>query len=190
MNIKNIILTASAALALNAMAANYKIDTRGAHASINFQIPHLGYSMLVGRFNNFSGEFYYDSEKPEASKIDVTVDTTSVDSNHADRDKHLKSDDFLDAQKFDSAKFVSTQVKEKGDGKLEVTGDLTLRGVTKSITIDAEKIGEGKDPWGGYRAGFSGTATLKLKDFGIPERLGPASTEVKLSLHIEGVKQK
>jgi polyisoprenoid-binding protein YceI len=172
-----------------ASAAEYKIDTKGAHAFINFKIQHLGYSWLTGRFNDFEGTFSYDSEKPNDSKVMVEINTASIDSNHAERDKHLRSDDFLDVDKFAKAKFVSTKITDKGNGKLEVVGDLTLHGVTKSITIDAKKIGEGKDPWGGYRAGFSGKTTLGLKDFGIPERLGPASTEVHMSLHIEGIRQ-
>jgi len=170
-------------------AAEYKIDTKGAHAFINFKIQHLGYSWLTGRFNEFEGSFSYDADKPNDSKITVEINPASIDSNHAERDKHLRSDDFLDVDKFGKAKFVSTKITDKGNGKLEVVGDLTLHGVTKSITIDAKKIGEGKDPWGGYRAGFSGKTTLGLKDFGIPERLGPASTEVHMSLHIEGIRQ-
>lgn len=170
-------------------AAEYKIDTKGAHAFINFKIQHLGYSWLTGRFNEFEGTFNYDADKPNDSKITVEINPASIDSNHAERDKHLRSDDFLDVDKFGKAKFVSTKITDKGNGKLEVVGDLTLHGVTKSITIDAKKIGEGKDPWGGYRAGFSGKTTLGLKDFGIPERLGPASTEVHMSLHIEGIRQ-
>ncbi|MET1255670.1 YceI family protein [Aliikangiella maris] len=182
-------MVACAALSFGVSAANYKIDTSGAHASVNFKIKHLGYSWLTGRFNDFSGEFTYDAAKPNDSKIMVEIDTTSIDSNHAERDKHLKSGDFLDASKFSTAKFVSTKITDQGDNQLEVVGDLTLHGVTKSITIDAEKIGEGKDPWGGYRVGFAGETVLRLKDFGIPEKLGKASTEVIIELHIEGIRQ-
>lgn len=183
-------LLAATALSFNLQAADYTIDVRGAHASINFKIKHLGYSWLTGRFNKFSGNFNYDSANPNASAITVDIDTTSIDSNHAERDKHLKSGDFLDVGKFSTAKFQSTKITAKTGNQLEVVGDLTLHGVTKSITIDAEKVGEGKDPWGGYRVGFEGTTTLKLKDFGIPERLGPASTEVMIELHVEGVRKK
>lgn len=187
---KRIPLAAAALLmSFNASAADYVIDTQGGHASINFKIPHLGYSMLLGRFNDFSGNFSYDEANVNASKIEVVINTTSLDSNHAERDKHLKSSDFIEAGKFGSAKFMSTSISETDDGKLEVTGDLTLHGVTKVITIDAVKIGEGDDPWGGYRAGFSGTTVLRLGDFNIPERLGPASTEVVMDLHVEGIRQ-
>ncbi|MCW8983616.1 MAG: YceI family protein [Gammaproteobacteria bacterium] len=170
-------------------AADYIIDTKGAHASIQFKIKHLGYSWLVGRFNQFDGHFSYDENSPSAAKIMVNIDPASVDSNHAERDKHLRSDDFFDVKKFPEAKFVSSSFKEIGNGKAVLKGDLTLHGVTKAITIDVEHTGHGKDPWGGYRRGFSGTTTLTLKDFNIKMDLGPASRQVELSLAIEGIRQ-
>ncbi len=172
-----------------ANAADYVIDNKGAHASINFKIKHLGYSWLTGRFDKFSGKFSYDATNISASKIEVNVDTSSINSNHAERDKHLKSDDFLDVSAFANAKFVSTSVTEKTKGEFTVAGVLTLHGISKNIIIDAQSVGEGKDPWGGYRAGFSGTTTLALTDFAIKMNLGPASSHVQLALHIEGVKQ-
>lgn len=187
---KKLVLAAAFSAALLtplATAADYMIDVKGAHASINFKISHLGYSWLLGRFDKFDGEFSYDQSDVAASKIKVSVDVTSLNSNHAERDKHLKSDDFLNADKFSTATFTSTSVKDLGDGKLEVVGDLELHGVKKSITIDADKIGEGKDPWGGYRAGFAGTTKLSLKDFGI-KVLGP-STHAIMDLHIEGIRK-
>lgn len=170
-------------------AADYIIDNKGAHASINFKIKHLGYSWLTGRFDKFGGKFSYDPANVSASNIEVNIDTRSVNSNHAKRDKHLRSDDFLDVSEFANAKFVSTSITKKADGQLDVTGTLTLHGVSKTITIDAHTIGEGKDPWGGYRAGFSGTTSIALADFAIKKNLGPASTHVQLELHIEGIKQ-
>lgn len=170
-------------------AADYVIDNKGAHASINFKIKHLGYSWLTGRFDKFGGKFSYDPANVSASKIEVNIDTSSVNSNHAERDKHLKSDDFLDISAFSNAKFISESVTEKADGQLAVTGMLTLHGVSKKITIDAQAVGEGKDPWGGYRAGFSGTTSIALTDFAIKMNLGPASTHVQLELNIEGIKQ-
>lgn len=180
-------LALTMALPFGASAADYVIDTKGAHASINFKVSHLGYSYTVGRFNTFSGEFSYDPENVAASKVSVTVDTTSLDSNHAERDKHIRSADFIDAGKYSTATFTSTNVVDKGDGKMEVTGDLTLHGQTKPITIDAEFIGAGEDPWGGERAGFAGTTRLELKDFNIAE-MGP-TTYADMQLYIEGVKQ-
>jgi polyisoprenoid-binding protein YceI len=177
-------------IGLPVLADNYIIDTKGAHASINFSIQHLGYSMLTGRFDTFSGDFSYDPAKPDASSINVTIDTNSVNSNHAERDKHLRSKDFLNVEKFPQAKFVSKKVVVGADKtSFDVVGDFTLNGVTKSITIATKKIGEGKDPWGGYRAGFQGTTELKLKDFNVSMDLGPASQVVKLELNVEGLKK-
>ena len=170
-------------------AADYIVDYDGAHASINFKVQHLGYSWLTGRFDKFEGKFNYDAKDVSASKIELTIDTTSVNTNHAEREKHLKSDDFLEVSKFASATFVSSSVTDKGDGKLEIKGSLTMHGISKDLTIDAVKIGEGKDPWGGYRAGFSGTTEITMKDFGIKMDLGPASAKVFFDLHIEGVRQ-
>lgn len=171
-------------------AADYVVDTRGAHASINFKIPHLGYSILVGRFDDFSGSFSYDESNPSAAKIEVLIKTASLNSNHQQRDKHLRSGDYLDVEKFPEASFVSTKFTSS-DGKTgKLEGNLTLHGVTKPITIAVDKVGEGKDPWGGYRAGFKGTTTLTLKDFNIKaDSLGPASHQVELELYVEGIRQ-
>lgn len=180
-------LAAAMVMPFTASAADYAIDTSGAHASINFKISHLGYSFIKGRFNNFSGNFSYDENNVAASKVDVTVDTTSLDTNHAERDKHIRSADFIYASKFPQARFVSSKVTDMGDGKLSIAGDLTLHGKTHPIVIDADLIGEGQDPWGGYRAGFTGTTRLELSDFDISV-MGPASY-VDMELHIEGVRQ-
>ena len=171
-----------------AQAADYTIDTKGAHASVNFKVKHIGVSWLTGRFNKFDGQFSYDADKPEASSIQVNIDTTSVDSNHAERDKHIRSGDFLNVSQYPTAKFVSTKVVKDDDNELNIHGELTLHGVTKSLVIDAEEIGAGKDPWGGYRRGFTGTTTFALADFGITKNLGPASTHVEMILNIEGVR--
>ena len=175
--------------ATSAQAADYIIDTKGAHAFINFKISHLGYSWLEGRFNEFSGEFSYDPADPAASKIIVDINPASIDSNHAERDKHLRSDDFLAVKKFPDAKFQSTSFIPAADGSAVLNGDLTLHGVTKAIELKVDKIGEGQDPWGGYRAGFTGTTELKLKDYGINYNLGPASETVYMELHVEGIRK-
>ncbi|WP_260261693.1 YceI family protein [Vibrio intestinalis] len=175
------------AVPFTASAADYVIDTKGAHASINFKVSHLGYSFIQGRFNKFEGDFSYDPADITASKVSVNVDTTSLDSNHAERDKHIRSGDFINASKFSNATFNSTKVVDKGNGKFDLIGDLNLHGVTKSITIDAEVIGQGQDPWGGERAGFEGTTRLELADFNIPV-MGDSSYVV-MDLHIEGIKK-
>jgi polyisoprenoid-binding protein YceI len=184
-----LLLTSTAFVPSAAFAADYTIDTKGAHAFIQFKISHLGYSWLVGRFNTFDGEFSYDEKNPAASKVVVSIDTASIDSNHAERDKHLRSKDFLDVGKYPQAKFVSTSFKELGNGKAELVGDLTLHGVTKPVTIAVEHVGHGKDPWGGYRRGFAGTTKFALKDFGIDYDLGPASQEVEMFLSVEGIRK-
>ncbi len=180
-------LALALALPLGAHAADYDIDTKGAHASVNFKVPHLGYSFIKGRFNTFSGEFSYDAKSVSDSKVSVVIDTKSLDSNHSERDKHLRSSDFIDAGEFSQATFNSTKVTDKGNGKMMIEGDLSLHGVTKPIAIDANFIGEGEDPWGGYRAGFVGTTRLELKDFNIT--VFGASSYVDLELHVEGIRK-
>jgi polyisoprenoid-binding protein YceI len=183
-------LIAALALPGVASAADYDIDSKGAHASVNFRIKHLGFSWLTGRFDKFDGTFSYDPKAPETSKVNVEIDTASLNSNHAERDKHLRSGDFLDVAKFPKATFVSKKVEPAGEGKAKIVGDLTLRGVTKEVTIDAEYVGGGADPWGGNRVGFTGKTALTLADFGIDFNLGPASKSVELALEVEGVEKK
>ena len=177
------------AYASPAAAENYALDIKGQHAFIDFRIKHLGYSWLLGRFDKFNGNFSFDDKNPAASKVKVDIDTTSLNTNHAERDKHLRSPDFLDTAKFPTATFESTEVKSTGEGKAQIVGKLTLHGVTKDVTIDAERIGGGADPWGGFRQGFTGKTKIALADFGIMKDLGPASKEVELTLNVEGVKQ-
>ncbi|MEN8175532.1 MAG: YceI family protein [Pseudomonadota bacterium] len=176
--------------AAHAAPVDYQMDIEGAHAFIQFRIKHLGYSWLHGRFNRFDGRFRYDKDAPENSTVEVTVKTASIDTNHAERDKHLRSDKFLHVKKYPKARFVSTAFQEHGDGTATLAGDLTLHGVTRPITIDVRHIGNGADPWGGYRRGFEGSATLTLADFGMDYDLGPASRTLELTLSVEGIRQK
>lgn len=170
-------------------AETYKMDTEGSHAFIQFKIQHLGFSWLLGRFNTFDGEFVLDQKNIENSKVKVTIDVASVDSNHGERDKHLRGKDFFEVEKYPEATFVSTRVEKTGEKTAKITGDFTLKGVTKPVTLDAEYIGGGKDPWGGYRQGFEATTQLKLKDFGIDYNLGPASEVVDIYISVEGIRQ-
>lgn len=186
-----ICLSLATALTLSGsvFAEDYIVDKEGAHASIQFKISHLGYSWLWGRFNDFDGTFSYDEKDKSAAKVAVTVNTKSVDSNHAERDKHLRGADFLDVKKFPQAKFESSSYVESKEGKAVLKGNLTLHGVTKEVTLELNKIGAGKDPWGGYRRGFEGQTRITLKDFGITKNLGPASAELDLIISLEGIKQ-
>lgn len=172
-----------------ALAANYAIDKQGQHAFVNFKISHLGYSWLYGTFKDFDGSFSFDEKNPEASQVNVTLNTQSVDTNNAERDKHLRSGDFLNVGKHPTATFASSAVKSTGEGMADISGDLTLNGVTRPVVIAAKFIGQGDDPWGGYRAGFEGSTVIKLKDFDIQKDLGPASQEVELIISVEGVRQ-
>lgn len=172
-------------------AEEYVIDVEGQHAFINFKIKHLGYSWLLGRFNDFEGSFNYDENAPENASINVTIDTASVDTNHAERDKHLRSDDFLNVDDYPQATFESTRyVPDEGNSKEgTMYGNFTLNGVTKEIAIDVEHVGAGEDPWGGFRRGFEGEVDLTLADYNIDYNLGPEAREVQLYFSIEGVRQ-
>ena len=172
---------------LSAMAAEYKLDPT--HSFINFKVSHLGFSWLLGRFNKLSGELSFDPADPDASKISVLIDTTSLDSNHSERNIHLKGDEYLDVETYPEAKFVSTSYLG-GEQSGTVSGKLTLHGVTKDIKFNIKKVGEGDDPWGGYRAGFEGSITIKRTDFGMESNLGPLANDVYLDLFIEGVRKK
>lgn len=180
-------LLAATFLSANAaVAAEYRIDP--AHSFVEFRANHLGYSWLYGRFNVISGEFTHDPTNPAANSIYVEVDTTTVDTRHAERDKHLRSSDFLEVENYPKATFKSTRYEGTAEsGKLH--GELTVHGVTRPVVFEITKMGEGPDPWGGYRAGFSGSYTLTRKDFGIDYDLGPESTTVELTLGVEGIRK-
>lgn len=184
-----IVLITLSLLSTNLMADEYVIDTKGMHASIQFRIIHLGYSWLWGRFNDFEGKFTFDKEDLNASEIEVTINTNSIDSNHAKRDEHLRSDEFLDVEKFPQSTFISTSLVMKEDGSGVLAGNFTLHGITKSININVTYIGEGPDKWGGYRVGFEGTTQIALADYGILKDLGPASKVLDLFFSIEGVRK-
>ena len=170
---------------------HYQIDTKGMHAFVTFKIQHLGFSWLQGRFNRFSGDFDFDAGNPANNRVSIEIDMASLDSNHAERDKHLRSERFFDVKAFPTARFVSTGWEDHGDGKATLLGRFTLRGVTRDIKIDVQQIGAGKDPWGGFRRGFEGRTTLHLSDYRMKEAhiLGPAAENVEIWLSIEGVRQ-
>ncbi|MDD9909350.1 MAG: YceI family protein [Ahrensia sp.] len=172
----------------SAFAASYTIDP--GHSFIKFGTGHLGIGTVQGRFNSFTGTLQYDPEKgPEAQQVTIVIDTTSLDTNHAERDKHLRSADFFNVDGFGEAKFEST--KFEGDAKGgTLTGNLTFLGTTREISFPIVMTGEGNDPWGGYRVGFEGEYSLTRKDFGMDYQLGPAAEVVKVELFIEAIKDK
>ena len=168
----------------------YAFDREGAHQFVQFKIGHLQFSYLYGRFNDFDGEFVYDAENPENSSVTVTLQTASVDSNHGERDRHLRNEDFLHVDEYPEATFTSTFVEMHDEDHATITGDLTLRGVTQEVDLDMKMVGHGEDPWGSYRMGFEGSTTLDLDDFDFPqEHRGPDAQEVELILSVEGIRQ-
>jgi polyisoprenoid-binding protein YceI len=169
-----------------ALAADtYKLDP--VHSMVIFQISHMEVSNTFGRFNEPNGTFVLDDD---ASKIsfDITVDAAKVDTNNAQRDTHLKSDSFFSVKQFPTITFKSSAVKKTGDKTFDVTGDLTLHGVTKTITIPLTEIGAGKTQ-AGERAGFTTTFSIKRSDYGMTFMVGPVGDDVTLMVGIEGVKQ-
>ena len=174
-------------VSVSAYSDEYVIDTKGAHAFVQFRVKHLGYSWLDGRFNDFSGEFTYDAENPAKNKVSVTVDMASLDSNHAERDKHLRSSDFLNVSKYGTASFTSKGYKPTGKDKAVISGDLTLFGETREVSFDVERIGGGKDPWGGFRQGFEGKLTINPENWGA--KMSFPITEVELKLSVEGIRK-
>ncbi|AEF53812.1 YceI family protein [Marinomonas posidonica] len=178
---KAIAISALALASSLSFAADYKVDT--AHSAVIFKIGHLGVSTTVGRFDEFSGDFSFADDGKSGSAT-LTIQADSVDTNHDARDKHLRSPDFLDVKQFPTLTFTSSQF----DGDT-LTGDLTLHGVTKAVTFDVEKVGEGKDPWGGYRSGFEATTTINRSDFGITYFIPGVTDTTEIEVYVEGIRQ-
>jgi polyisoprenoid-binding protein YceI len=172
-----------------AQAADYDIDIKGQHAFVQFKIQHLGFSWLYGRFDTFDGSFTYDENSPEKSSIQMTVQTNSVNTNHAERDKHLRSDDFLNVSDHPTAQFTSSSFTPTTEGHGTMTGDLTINGVTNEVELDVQFVGAGDDPWGGHRRGYQATTEISLSDFKIKRSLGPASEQLYLTVSVEGIKK-
>jgi polyisoprenoid-binding protein YceI len=136
------------------------------HSSIGFSVRHLMISKVRGHFNQWGGTFDYDEKDPTRSKLSVRIDAASIDTRDEKRDAHLRSPDFFDVEKFPALTFESTKVERDGDDFV-VTGDLTIHGVTRAVQLKVESLGATKDPWGGYRAGFSASTSVNRKDFGL-----------------------
>ena len=191
---KTAFASAIAAVALvplsQAQAADYQIDTEGQHAFVQFKISHLGFSYILGSFEEFEGQFAYDPEDIDASSAEIEVQVDSLTSNHAERDRHILSDDFLNASEFPTATFTSTGFESTDDNEGVLSGDLTLHGETQEIEMPVTLLGEGEDPWGNYRAGFEGSTMLTLSDYGIDMSDFPESMhELELYVTFEGIRQ-
>lgn len=184
---KALVAAASFLVAVSTVSADeYSIDTTGGHASVATKFLHQGISWLTAEFRVFEGSFYYDPDDVAASSINMTVDVTSLDSNHETRDSHILGADYLDSENFSQASFVSTSAEDNGNGGLSLVGDISLHGVSKEITVDVVMVGEGAVR-GTPRLGFEGTVTLDLRDFGY-DRFAP-SHEVHLEVNVEGIQQ-
>lgn len=165
-----------------------------AHSHIGFSVRHMVVSTVRGQFNAVRGTLEFDDANPAASWVEAEADTASIDTHDANRDAHLRSADFFDAEQFPKLTFKSTKV-EGNSGDFKVTGDLTMHGVTKPVTFDVEYSGFVKDPYGLNRAGFSAQAKINRKEFGL--NWGPlletggavVSDEVKLNLEFEATQQ-
>ncbi|HVN09949.1 MAG TPA: YceI family protein [Patescibacteria group bacterium] len=159
-------LIAFSALPGLAQTTAWKVDPN--HTAAQFSVKHLGVSTVRGAFMKTTGEVQLDEKDITKSQIDVTVDTTSVDTRNETRDKDVKSPNFLDVATYPTMTFKSKRITSAGDGKLKLTGDLTLHGVTKEVTFDVDGPSPAiKDPWGNLRRGASATATINRQDFGI-----------------------
>ena len=162
-------------------------DIDGGHSSVIFKIVHMNVAPFFGRFNDISGEFTLAKDASKSS-VHVEIKADSVDSNSADRDKHIKSPDFLNAAQFPVVTFDSTKVEVDGDD-YKVTGDMKMHGVTKEVTVALTFVGSGERGRFGYRAGFEGHLKFKRSDFGMSNMLESLSDEIELHLGIEGTRK-
>jgi polyisoprenoid-binding protein YceI len=169
-------------------ADTYDVDP--VHTVLVFKVNHLGYTDFYGRFNDISGTITIDEQNPALSSVKLDVKADSVDTHSDRRDQHLRSPDFLNASQFPRISFKSTKVNKKGDTTYEVAGDLTLRGVTKPLTVTLTRHKTGEDPWGNYRTGFNGSFTIKRTEFGVSYMPEAISDEVHLTLGLEAVRSK
>jgi len=139
----------------------------GAHSAVNLAVRHMVISKVRGRFGKWSAKLQLDTAELTRSSVEVEIEAASIETGVGDRDTHLRSPDFLDAAKYPTLRFRSRRVEVAAKDKLRVVGDLTIRDVTREVVLDAEYGGQGKDPWGNTRVGFTATTSLNRKDFGL-----------------------
>ena len=168
-------------------AETYKLDPM--HTSIVFRVKHLGVAYVYGRFNGPSGTFVFDETSPSKSAIEMQAETNNVDTAVEKRDTHLKSPDFFNTGEYPTVSFKSKSVKKLNEAVYEVSGDLTLLGKTRPITVEVNATGAGKDPWGNFRRGFETSFSIKRSDFGMTFMMGGVSDEVNLTVSVEGIRQ-
>ena len=187
-------LAAALAAASPALAADtYTFDK--AHTTVGFQVRHI-VTNVGGKFTDFTGTIQVDRAKPESSSVEFTIQAASINTNEPKRDDHLRSPDFFDVAKHPTLTFKSTSIKANGKDSWLVTGDLTMHGVTKQVTLPVTFLGEGKDPWGNEKMGFETSITLNRKDYGLNwnATLEPGGVlvgdEVKVQVSVEANKVK
>lgn len=174
-------------------AETYNVDAT--HSEANFKVRHM-MSSVTGSFNDFKATVSLDRENPAASSVDFTINTASLDTDNENRDKHLKSADFFEVDKYPTIAFKSTKIAPAGKDSYKVTGNLTIRDVTKVVTLPVAFLGFGKDPWGNERAGFEIETTLNRKDYGLNwnKALDQGgfllADDVKVMISLETVKKK
>lgn len=163
------------------------------HSSVNFHVRHLMVSKVHGRFHKWGGTLELDDADLTKSRIDIQIDAASVDTKEDKRDAHLRSADFLDVEKFPTIDFKSTRIEKDGD-TYNVTGNITIHGITKEVVLEVEGGEQIKDPWGGTRTGFSAKARLNRKDFGLTWNLAleaggfVVGDKLEISIEVEAVK--
>ncbi len=161
-----VVLAGFAAASSLAATRTWQIDP--AHAAAHFSVRHLMVSNVKGEFSNVTGTVNWDDSDISKSSLEVTIDTSTVNTNNANRDKDLRSDRFLNVEQFPKMTFRSKSIKPAGNGKLEMTGDLTIRGITREVTFDVDgPTAPVKDPWGNLRAGGSATAKINRQNFDV-----------------------
>jgi polyisoprenoid-binding protein YceI len=165
------------------------------HSAAEFSARHMMISTVRGGFRNITGTLEFDPANPAAARVEAVIQTSEMTSTGlADRDNHLKSPDFLDVANFPTITFKSTRVEPVGDNRAKIYGDLTIRGVTREVVLDAEYLGQASGPWGGQMAGFTGSVTINREDFGLTWNMALeaggwlVSKDVKITLDVEAVK--
>ena len=151
--------------ASSTLTGTYAIDA--SHSRVGFVARHAMVTKVRGSFDEFEGHGYFDADDPTRSHLELRIVAASIDTRNADRDAHLRSNDFFDMDRHPELRFVSTEVTPVDDGRFQVTGDLTIKGVTKPVTVDFELTGAARDPFGNDRIGFEGSATINRKDWGV-----------------------
>jgi polyisoprenoid-binding protein YceI len=176
-------------------AVTYAIDP--VHSTAGFKVRHLMVSNVRGEFSGITGAMVFDPENAANSKVEATIDATTIHTRDEQRDQHLKSADFLDVEKFPKITFVSKKVLAAAKGEGKVTGDLTIHGVTREVTLDVEgPAPEAKDPWGGVRSGVSASVKLRRKDFGLVWNMALETggvlvgDDIAIHLELELIRQK